>query len=73
MGDLVGQKVGSLALCGRAVQEMGSFDLENTLADHIAVVAEDLGSISGVFGDSAIVLLVLGVAEENGAFDLLAR
>lgn len=73
VGDHVGQEIGSLALCGRAVQEMGSLDLENTLADHITVVAEDLGSISGVFGNAAIVLLVQGVAEENGAFDLLAR
>ena len=40
-------------------------------ADGIAVVAEDRCLVGGETGDALAVLLVLGVAEEDGAGDLV--
>lgn len=44
---------------------------QRALADEVAPVAEDGGPLRRVVGDALAVLLVLGVAEEDGALDLL--
>jgi hypothetical protein len=50
---------------------VSSSDGKSARADHVAHGAEDLGPISGVVGDLATVLHVLGVAEKNGANNLI--
>lgn len=44
---------------------------EAALTDLVALVAEDLGALRRVVGNLFVVLLVLGVAEEDSALDLL--
>src|SRR5688572_18933629 len=51
---------------------MRSSNNERASADEIADVAENLGSLSWVVGNAASVLEVLGVAEKDGAGDLVA-
>ena len=44
---------------------------EGAVADPVALVAEDGGAVGREVGDLLVVLLVLGVAEEHGALDLV--
>lgn len=53
------------------VQEMRREDEERAIADGIGGAAVDLGLVRGKVGDTAVVLLVLGVAEEDDALDLV--
>lgn len=46
---------------------------KRTTADKISCRAEHLKPVRGVVGDSAAVLLVLGVPEEDGADDFVAH
>jgi hypothetical protein len=48
-------------------------DSKGASADKIAKSAEHLELVGGVVGDSAAVLLVLGVSEEHGANDLVTH
>lgn len=51
---------------------MGGRDGQGALADPVSRLAEDLEAVGGIVGDSAVVLLILGVAEEHDALDLFA-
>jgi len=51
---------------------MGGRHDQATLADLISHLAEDLEAVGWIVGYSAVVLLVLGIAEEYDALDLLA-
>lgn len=50
---------------------MSGRDNERALADAVADGAVDGETAGGVVGDETVVLLVLGVAKERGALDLL--
>lgn len=45
---------------------------KSTLADPVANLAVDPGPVGGIVGDTATVLLVLGVAKQDSAGDLVA-
>jgi hypothetical protein len=47
-------------------------DGKSTRADEIASRAENLEVAGRIVGDATVVLLVLGVSEENGTNDLVA-
>ena len=61
--DLADQELWRLAHGLITVGQVSSGNGESTSADHVAGGAEDLGPVSGIVGDLATVLHVLGVAE----------
>jgi hypothetical protein len=65
------EEVGRLIAGDAGVGEVRRGKDERALADEVAPVAEDGGPLGRVVGDALAVLLVLGVAEEDGALDLL--
>ena len=69
--DAVDEEVGRITAGDAGVGEVRRGKDERTLADEVAPVAEDGGPLGRVVGDALVVLLVLGVAEEDGALDLL--
>jgi hypothetical protein len=61
--DLADQELWCLAHGLITVGQVSSSNDKRTSADHVACGAEDLGPVSGVVGNLATVLHVLGVAE----------
>lgn len=51
---------------------MGEGDDQGACADQVSECAKDLGAVGRIVDNLAVVLLVLGVAEEHDALDLLA-
>ena len=54
-----------------SVSKVGRRDVQRTVADGVGGVAVDLGLLGREVGDTAIVLAVLGVAEEDDTLDLV--
>jgi hypothetical protein len=69
--DTIPQEPSGLTARLDRVRQMRRGDDERAGADGIANIAEDLGTLTGVIGDGAAVLEVLGVSEEGDALDLL--
>jgi hypothetical protein len=72
IANLADQESGCLIPRFISVAQVRCENDKSTLADKVTDRAEHLQTVLRIVGNSAVVLLVLGVAEENGSNDLVA-
>lgn len=70
--DLAGEEVCSLTTSLIVVSQVSRGNNQKSFAYEVANSAVDLCTVGGIVGDSAVVLLVLGVSKESSALDLVS-